>query len=464
MADQQQVEIPKKARELLDKGLSAMERNNFVYAVDMLSAALRIEPRFLHARKLLRATAIKRFNNSGGGARRRAVATVAGFPLLLAGLLALKMKNGLKAMDLAEKLLQKDPFNLMFVRFACDAAQAASMPEAAIHILILAREVYPDNTELIMRLGKLYTANDQMNEARECFEKVVELRPRDTEAMRNLKDSMARDSMSRSGWHEAGKEGGSYRDMVKDQQQVEALEQEDKMVRTEKGIEFLTEEAEAKVREAPANMDERRALANLYVEAGHFDDAVSVLEEGLKLSGTSDPSIANLLSNIRMKQFDQEINELRAAGDTAGAEAAEVRRMEFAFNNMHSRVKRYPNDLSLRFEFGLLLYQKGELDQAIQQFQLSERNAALRVRSLFNMALCFKEKQQFDIARSQLEAAATNLVEMDDMKKAVFYELGQVVESMGDPEQAVNRYYKQIYQVDIRYKDVAKKIEGAYKI
>ncbi len=463
MADQQEVQIPKRARELLDKGLSAMERNNFVYAVDMLSAALRIEPRFMQARKLLRATAIKRFNMSGAGAGRRAVTTVAGFPLFVTGLIALKMGKVLKALDMAERLLQKDPFNLMFVRFACDAAQAASLPEAAIHILVLAREVYPDNTEIITRLGKLYTAADQMNEARECFEKVVELRPRDTEAMRNLKDSMARDSMSRSGWREAGKEGGSYRNMVKDQQQVEVLEQEDKMVRAEKGVEFLTAEAESKVRDAPANMGERRTLANLYVEAGRFDDAVGVLEEGLKLTGTSDPSLANLVANIRLKQFDREINELRAAGDTDGAEAAEMRRMEFAFNDMQARVKQYPNDLSLRFEFGLLLYQKGELDQAIQQFQMSEHNAALRVRSLFNMALCFKEKQQFDIARSQLEAAAANLVEMDDIKKAIFYELGQVLESMGDVDQAVNRYYKQIYQVDIRYKDVAKKIEGAYK-
>ncbi len=462
MAEQLDMEISKRARELLDKGLSAMERNNFVYAVDMFSAALRLEPRFLKARKLLRATAIKRFKMSGGGPLRRVAAALSGFPLLVAGHVALKFGKAFKALELSEKLILKDPFNLLFIRLLCDAAESASMPEAAIHMLVLSREHYPDNTDLIMRLGKLYTSMDQMNEARECFEKVVQLRPRDTASLRNLKDAMARDSMSRGGWREAGKEGGSYRDLIKDKRQSAALEQEDKIVRTAKGIELLIEEGEARVKDAPSNVTERRALANLYVQAGRFDDAVNLLEEGMKLPGASDQSMAQMAAGVRIKQFDQEITELREAGDVAGAEAVESRKRDFAFENAKSRVKQYPNDLPIRFEYGLLLYEKGELDEAIQQFQMSERNPALRVRSLYQIALCFKEKQQFDMARSQFEAAAEGLSDMGDMKKAVFYELGQVLESIGDVEQALSRY-KQIYQVDIRYKDVAAKIEGAYK-
>lgn len=67
------------------------------------------------------------------------------------------------------------------------------------------------------------------------------------------------------------------------------------------------------------------------------------------------------------------------------------------------------------------------------------------------------------MAREQLEKATVDLAEMNDLKKEIFYELGSILESLGKPAEAVERYYKEIYQVDIGYKDVAAKIEAAYK-
>jgi hypothetical protein len=50
---------------------------------------------------------------------------------------------------------------------------------------------------------------------------------------------------------------------------------------------------------------------------------------------------------------------------------------------------------------------------------------------------------------------------MDTTKKDVIYELGLLYEAMGNVEEAKN-HFKQIYSVDIAYKDVAQKIEQAY--
>jgi len=51
---------------------------------------------------------------------------------------------------------------------------------------------------------------------------------------------------------------------------------------------------------------------------------------------------------------------------------------------------------------------------------------------------------------------------MDETKKDILYEMGTLCELMGKPEQAVG-HYKEIYSVDIRYKDVAAKVEKGYK-
>ena len=68
------------------------------------------------------------------------------------------------------------------------------------------------------------------------------------------------------------------------------------------------------------------------------------------------------------------------------------------------------------------------------------------------------------INQEKLNEAAAELTEMDDLKKDIFYQLGETLEAQGDAATAVNQYYKEIYQVDIGYKDVAAKIEKSYKL
>ena len=52
---------------------------------------------------------------------------------------------------------------------------------------------------------------------------------------------------------------------------------------------------------------------------------------------------------------------------------------------------------------------------------------------------------------------------MNELKKEIFYQLGSLLEKSGNFEQAADRYYKEIYQTDISFRDVAAKIEKSYR-
>jgi tetratricopeptide (TPR) repeat protein len=119
--------------------------------------------------------------------------------------------------------------------------------------------------------------------------------------------------------------------------------------------------------------------------------------------------------------------------------------------------------LQVRFDYGMLLFEREQINEAIQQFQLAQRYPRNRLRALYYLGLCFRDKQQLDLAREQLEKAAAELTTMNELKKDIFYELGGILERMGNFQEAADLYYKAIYQVDIGYKDVAAKIEAAYK-
>ncbi len=450
-------DAPRKARDMFEKGFAAMERGNLDYAMDMFTASLEIEPSLLQARRFLRAAQIKKYKAKKSGPVFHAISTVIGLSTYLTARGQLK-KDPAKAVKAGEKLLRIDPANKLFINLFADAAVAAGLPEAAVQTLEVAKDLYAKDIALLKRLGSLYMELNETHKGRECFESIVNLRPNDPEAIKAFKDATALDTMHSGGWSSAG----SYRDVMKDAQEATRLEQQAKAVKTSSDVDDLINETLSKIRNEPDNINYRRHLADLYTRAQRYDEALEVLKEAQEQSGGGDPQIDRSLSSVQLKKFDSEIETLKKEDRTEEAEARKKEKEEFQMEDAADRVKRYPNDLQFKYDYGVLLFERGRINDAIQQFQQAQRNPQRRTRALYYLGLCFKQKEQYDIALEQLEKAASEIGVMDAVKKDIYYELGTICESTGDRSKAA-KYFKEIYSVDIGYKDVAEKIEKSYK-
>ena len=212
----------------------------------------------------------------------------------------------------------------------------------------------------------------------------------------------------------------------------------------------------------PQNMNFRRALADLYVRAERFDEALQALDEAVKAAGRSDPQIERTASQIKVRQFDVAIAAAKEAGDDARAAAVGKEKEDFIYNDAVDMVKRYPNDLQFRYELGFQYYLRKQYNEAIEEFQLAQRNPQRRTRALYYLALCFTQKGQLDIAFEQLQKAASELTLMDETKKDVVYQMGLLADQMGRPDEAL-AFFKEIYSVDIKYRDISERIETAYQ-
>ena len=82
--------------------------------------------------------------------------------------------------------------------------------------------------------------------------------------------------------------------------------------------------------------------------------------------------------------------------------------------------------------------------------------------SLIALGACFVEKEMYDIASEQYQKALDRIPTMDENKKHVLYMLGYTNLKLNNLELS-KTYYKQIYEVDITYKDIAKKLDDLYK-
>lgn len=453
--------VPQKTKDLFNRGFVALERGNFDYAIDMFTACLQLEPKLHKARKYLRAAEVKLFKSKGGGQIAHLISSVTGLPSMMKAQALLKSKP-LQALDAVEKLLRQDPLNLNHLNLLVKAAQAAGEPEIAVDSLALALEHYPHDTDLLSRLGRLYLETDQPRLARECLETLCELKPNDTDALKLLKDSMALDSMSKDGWEKVGTKGTKFTDMIKDRKEADVLARESKAVADKNDVAILVEENKARIAREPGNINYRRALATLYSGNKMFTEAIATLQDAQSVSGGRDPQIDQAIASIKLMMFDEEIKSFQAKGMTAAAEAKTKDRDQFVYDDLQDRVARYPNDLQAKYELGVVLFKQDRINEAIQQFQAAQRNAQRRIQSLLYIGLCFKAKQQYDMAIEQLQKAVSELPVMDEMKKSIVYELGLVFELVGRQPEAMD-CFKQIYQLEIGYRDVATKVEQGYK-
>jgi Tfp pilus assembly protein PilF len=74
---------------------------------------------------------------------------------------------------------------------------------------------------------------------------------------------------------------------------------------------------------------------------------------------------------------------------------------------------------------------------------------------------CLAARGMNDMAARQLQNALKEKLTFDDEKKDMMYGLAGVFEKMGKQHEA-DDLYKQIYEVDMGFRDVVAKVEASY--
>ncbi len=430
----------------------AARKDNTPYAIDLLLSILELEPELDEQRKELRELQLGQLKKK----KPNPMSSVTGMGKLMGVKSAIK-KTPEKALPAAEELLKVDPLNSSFLEAYEDAAKASGYPQAAIILYREVLKVDKTNADYWERLGKLYLELGQAHQANEAFVELGELKPNDQQVIKWIKDTSAMDSMTKGGWEQEG----DFRNKLKDESEASELEQAGRSQQSMGDMDRLIVTQRKRLEAEPDNLNLYRPLADSLVKAGQLQEGLDVLYQADEKANHADPMIQRAISDTTVKIYDHNIKVLTEEGDLDAAKDQENEKQAFLLEDIADKVKRYPNDLSFKFDFGELLFQQGKMDEAIAQFQQAQRNPKRRVDALYLMGRCFKEKGQYDIAASQLQKASEEVPTMDEQKMGILYELGEVLEAQGELDDALT-HFKQIYAVDIGYKDVAKKIEAGY--
>ncbi len=451
-------QIPFSTRELFDKGVAAVEKNNLDYAVTLLMQVLRLEPGFYQAREALRAAQHKR----SAGKRSFFRKFVGSASSLTRGQVALRT-NPHDALVIAEEILNDDPGNVLAHELLAKAATQCGFPKTAVLSLEVALKNQPASRQVALELAEALCVVGNRARAERILRDLLKTQPNDPEINQRLKNTLADRTLHEGGYVQLEGGGGSFRDILKDQDEARQIEQENRLVKDEGVAATLGTELEARVAQEPDNLRLLRDLADLYVKQKRFGDATRTLELYLAKAGVQDPMVLEALRDVRLAEFEDRIQSIDPTSPGFDAEVAALRqqRDDWILLDAKRRADVNPTDLQIRYELGALHLAAGRIGEAIAELQKSQNNPNRRIASMNLLAQAFARRGMNDLAARKLQEALKEKPTFDDEAKELRYQLGSVLEKMGRKEEAIDQF-KMIYEQDIAYRDVMARVDAHY--
>jgi predicted Zn-dependent protease len=461
MAEKSVSELPRDLRVLYTKGNDAMLRENFDYAIDLFNQVLAKEPGLYEIRKMLR-IAQARKAGTGGGFFKKVWSNTSSSPMVAKGQLALR-KDPAEALQIAEQILNHDPNSSPAHRLVVEAAMALEMPQTAVASLEVLHRNSPKDKEVAIQLAHKLADIGEAARGEKILGEFYRLCPGDSDIAQALKDLSARNTMDEGGYDALADGTGSYRDILKNEDEAISLEQENRQVKSEALADRLIREKEARLRGEPMNVKVLRDLAELYTQKNQFDRALEYYQKIKATDVGNDSGLDSSIASTTVRRYDYKISQLDPNAPDHAEQAASLKAERDAYQlaECQKRAERFPTDLAIRFELGKLYFELGKTSEAIQELQKAQANPHKRIQAMSYLAQCFARRNMNDMAARALENAIKEKQVFDDEKKELIYLLGNVLEKMGKREQAVEQF-KQIYEADIGYKDVAAKVDAYY--
>jgi tetratricopeptide (TPR) repeat protein len=439
--------------DLKAKAREAFKRKNYDAAVDIYLEAIQFSPDDVELFEGLKQAAEKRREGKGkslfgGGFGKLSIGTT---------------RDPGKKVVACARYLAKNPGDKAVSMDLGDAAEAAGHLDAAIFGFRNAAQADPEDNVAWKRLGSLLFRRGRLKESMEAYGEAVRIDPKDQEALK-MRKNLAAEGALKIGGYESAK---SSRDLIKDKEVAGKLEREQRIQLTDQDAKDEASRLRAEIEKNPSEPTKTRVrLAEVLLQKGDVDEAEKVLETAHRLDPVNYDLSVRLgdLRLSRMKQdFDRAKERYERSPDDAAAkaqlESSRTTLLDARMKEYGRRVHDHPTDLAERYRYGATLLMSGRVDEAIGEFQKTVADPKRKTESLLHLGECFERKNMLDLAAKQVQRAAEDFPVLTSVKaKEVAYRLAELHERRGAKDEARKEYLR-IYEVDISFRDVSKKVQ-----
>jgi tetratricopeptide (TPR) repeat protein len=455
-----------RAKELIADG-------GFEYAIQLLLTCCKLDPANFYYRQELRKTQKAKFGNNLRGSRFAFLTT----PRWKAKLkVAKRNRDYLKALELGEQVLCRNPWDLGAQMDMAEAFDALGLSDLAVFTLDQARQKYPKDATLNRALARLFEKRGDFQKAMVLWQLVRDAIPTDVEAAHKAKDLAASATIQKGQYEEAA--SGTKDSPVIGRIESRATEKQDK----------LTREAEPLLTRIAADPTEPSLylqLAAVYRKGGQYDRARAVLQQGLGPTGNAfqiqlelmELDLAPVRKNLehaeaRLKKL-KEKKALAADEDAPSDNGEEMSEAELTalrakllkevnareIDAFRVKAERFPNDLAHRIALGERLLKADRVDEAIAELQQARRDERIKWRAALLLGLCFKRRNNWRLAQRNFEEGLAAVPDGEEaVKKELLYQLASGAAENGDLPRALDLGHE-LANLDFSFKNIGKLLD-----
>jgi tetratricopeptide (TPR) repeat protein len=429
---------------------------NYDYGIQLLMSCCKLDPGNLVYRQTLRRTERTKFRNNLRGSRFAWLTTSAAKARIKA---AKRNRNYLKVLEHGEEVLARNPWDIGAQMDMAEAADALGSLELAIWVLEQARHKDPNLPVLNRSLARLYEKQGDFAHAIALWELVRKVEPADIEASHKAKDLAATETIQR----------GQYEKVLAPPAPPAAPPPEPPPTVKQPPLAQLAQEVaplQARIESDPTNPSAYLDLAAVYRKHKQLEQARAVLQRGLGPTGNHFQMMLELLE-LELEPFRQNlaIAEDKLQAEPASEELRQIRqglRKEINSREMELyrlKADRFPMELTHRLELGVRLLRAGQFDEAIKELQSARADARLSWRALMYLGYCFKNRNNWRLARRNFEDALHALPPHETAaRKEILFILAQGCAEAGELADAVELAHE-LANLDFSYRDIGRLLD-----
>lgn len=448
---------PAKRRRLqqsFERANQLMTQENFDYANELFRVCVIGDPgNLLYVQSFLANLKMKYNDNKKGSktaflkgaSTRRAVSKAAGQEDWDS-----VIKQGVEALKL-------NPWDTSTLTAMAMAVREMGYDETELAFLKTARDGNPKDPDVNRTCAKALAARKRFDEAIVLWHEVERVKPEDEEAVKEIARLAVEKTIDK----------GGYEDPDPNKKKMPVA---DKAAPTTPGQEALAalppeQRLERQIASDPKDLPKYGELAELYLNDGRYDKAEQVFTRALEAS-ENDPDIRERLDDVRIRRLRQEVADADREIEETSSDEAKRRRKEarVKLNEMElavyeNRVKRYPTNLSFKYDLGVRYHLAGRCNEAIAQFQEARNDPRRRGLCMLALGQCFERIKQARLAMKHYETAIEEISDRDGVnQKQALYRAGKLAIALKDVDKA-EQHLTTLAELDFTYKDVPALLE-----
>ncbi len=455
-----------KARQCFKRAKELAEVKNYEYAIEWYINGLNFWPEAVEeGHKPCRAAALFRGGKKPSFGDQRKY--------------KLNVKEPKAAMLNAEMLLAKTPQNLSYMEAMFKSAAQADYTATVMWIgeifydaacredkpnparFEVMRNVYEDLSDRVAAvqpdLGIKF-----LERAVEALSRVSDLKPRDMSVSTDLRDVTGKLTILKGKYYSAG----SFRDSIHDAEAQSEIHDKERIVQSDDRLDQLVAAARSRYEADPTKAATINELVDLLCRREREQDESKAIDLLVKAYQDSQEYRYKVRADdIRIKQLNRQFRLKMDAGDSEAAKEQFKEKLRYELKVFKDRLRHYPSDMRLRYEYGRRLFQAKHYDEAIPILQEARSDPKTRIFCSLYIGQCFYKKGYYDQAiETFLEAIKNHEISDDDLGRQLHYWLGRAYEEDGQAENAL-KIYGQLIQWDYNYGkgDVRKRIDDLRK-